>query len=57
MNKAKQITLCVSGNTTVCYSELVSDSEYVNQIRDRLQHDVPVEQCIVELTDWVNANY
>lgn len=57
MKHAKEITLIVSGNTTVAYSELVSDGEYVNQIRDRLQHDVEFDQCVTELTNWVNSNY
>jgi len=57
MNQAKAITLAVSGNTTVDYSELVYDQEYVNQIRDRLQHDVPFDQCVTELTAWVDRNY
>jgi hypothetical protein len=57
MNKAKQITLCVSGNTTVDYTELVEDNEYVNRIRDLIQHDVAFDQCVTELTSWVNINY
>ena len=57
MRLAKEITLTVSGNTTVDYTELVEDSEYVNRIRDLIQHDVGFDQCVAELTSWVNNNY
>jgi hypothetical protein len=57
MKNAKEITLIVSSNTTVSYGVLTEDIDYGDQILDLLQHDVPFNQCIDHLTNWVNSNY
>lgn len=57
MKNAKEITMIVSGNTTVSYEALVEDIDYGDQILDLLQHDVSFNQCVDHLTNWVNCNY
>jgi hypothetical protein len=57
MKNPKEITLIVSGNTTVSYEELTENADYGDQILDLLQHDVPFNQCVDHLTNWVNSNY
>ena len=55
--KANLITLMVSDNTTVSPEYLYEDDNYINKLRDLLQHDVSVEQSVNEMTVYVNNNY
>ena len=54
---AKEITMSVSQNTTVDYGLLSGNYDYRDVIANLLNSGTPVNDCIKEMTNWVNNNY
>ena len=54
---ASVITKSVSGNTTVDYSLLSENNDYRDVIENLIKSGLPMNECITEMTSWVNNNY